>query len=142
MHLGVSLPSASIVCRCDGHNGNEQVDVIREIELGQARQEEAARWKHELAQQRGELERLYTQRMKHLHDLEDAAVSRAQDLQRAAERASFDMRQCMVAEDDRMRAARQVGVHRPPQPPTCTFYSQLRLFLVGYPSQRTCCSLL
>lgn len=84
------------------------MNVIRETELGQAREEEAARWRHDMAQQRGELDRLYSERLKHVRELEDAAALRAGELQRAAERAAFDMRQRMVAEDDRMRATLQV----------------------------------
>lgn len=89
------------------------MDVIRETELGQAREEESSRWRHEMTQQRGELERLYTERMKHVRELEEAAVSRAHELQRASERTSFDMRQRMVAEDDRMRSTLQVCLVSP-----------------------------
>jgi hypothetical protein len=107
--------------------GKEQVDVIREIEVGQAREQEAARWRHELSRQREELEKLYSQRLKHLHAIEEATAARAQDLQRAAERRSSDMEQRMVAEEDRMRAALQVRLDRPSphQPPGAPFNSAL-----------------
>lgn len=97
------------------------MDVIREIELGQAREEEAARWRHDMAQQRGELDRLYSERLKHVRVLEDAAALRACELQRAAERTSLDMRQRMVAEDDRMRSALQVCLGAP-FPAMCRYH--------------------
>lgn len=70
--------------------------------------EEAAKWRQELASERGELQRLYSERMRRLRDQEDAAAQRARDLQREAERAGFEQRQRMVAEDDRIRSLQQV----------------------------------
>lgn len=86
-----------------------QVDVIRQIELGQAREEEAAKWRQAMTQQREELETLYSERMRRLRDMEEAAVARVQDLHHAAKRTALEMRQRMLGEDDRMRASLQVG---------------------------------
>lgn len=84
------------------------MERVREIEVGQARMEEAAKWRKELATERAELERMYMERLRRLRDQEDAASQRACDLQREAERAAFEQRQRMVAEDDRIRALQQV----------------------------------
>eukprot|EP00892_Ulva_mutabilis_P008038 jgi/Ulvmu1/5606/UM023_0143.1 len=84
-----------------------QVERVREIEVGQARMEEAAKWRKELAHEREELERTYMERVRRLRDQEDAATQRARDLQREAERSAFEQRQRMVAEDDRIRSLQQ-----------------------------------
>lgn len=84
------------------------MERVREIEVGQARIEEAAQWRKELANERAELERIYMERLRRLRDQEDAAAQRASDLQRGAERSAFEQRQRMVAEDDRIRALQKV----------------------------------
>jgi hypothetical protein len=85
------------------------VERVRDIEVGQARLEEAARWRKEMSKERNELERLYSERMKRVRELEDSAAARARDMQREAERVAFEQRQRMVAEDDRIRAMQQVS---------------------------------
>lgn len=90
------------------------MERVREIEVGQVRMEEAAKWRKELAGEREELERMYMERVRRLRDQEDAATQRARDLQREAERSAFEQRQRMVAEDDRIRALQQVLC-----PPVC-----------------------
>jgi hypothetical protein len=80
-----------------------QVERVREIEVGEARLAEAARWRQEMRRERAELERLYGERVKRLREQEEALMSRAREQQRDVERAAFEHRQRLIEEDSRLR---------------------------------------
>jgi aspartyl/asparaginyl-tRNA synthetase len=88
-----------------------QVERIREIEVGQAKLAEAARWRRALQVERSELERLYSERVARLRTQEEALVAKVREQCREVERASFEQRQRVVEEDERMRTMHAVRLH-------------------------------
>jgi hypothetical protein len=85
-----------------------QVQRIREIEVGQAKLAEAARWRRALQVERAELERLYSDRVTRLRTQEEALVAKMREQCREVERVAFEQRQRVAEEDERMRAMHAV----------------------------------
>ena len=105
-----------------------QVERVREIEVGQARTQEAARWRKEIRRERAELERLYGERVKRVREQEEALLSRVREQQRDVERAAFEQRQRLLAEDSRQRSWQAV---RPSPLGVQLAFSSLALRLKG-----------
>jgi hypothetical protein len=85
-----------------------QVQRIREIEVGQVKLAEAARWRRALQVERAELERLYSDRVARLRTQEEALVAKMREQCREVECAAFEQRQRVAEEDERMRAMHAV----------------------------------
>ena len=97
------------------HEMQEQVRRVRDYEVGQARLEEGAKHRRQLADAREELERVHAERLRKLRAREESQMERVRAAEAALERAAYDHRQRLAQEHDKLRdakeaAAREEGV--------------------------------
>lgn len=85
---------------------DEQVRRVRDHEVGQARLEEAAKHRRQLADAREELERVHAERLRKLRAREESQMERVRSAEAALERAAYDHRQRLAAEHETLRAAK------------------------------------
>ena len=78
------------------------------MEVGQAKLQEAARWRKEIGNERIEMERLYSTRTRRLVEQEECLMSRVREQQRDLEAAAFTHRQRLLQDDARLRSWQQV----------------------------------
>ncbi len=88
----------------------EHVRRVREHEVGQARLEESAKHRRQLADAREELERVHAERLRKLRAREESQMERVRSAEAALERAAYDHRQRLAAEHDTLRDAKETAL--------------------------------
>ena len=87
----------------------ESVRRVRDHEVGQARLEEAAKHRRQIAEAREELERVHAERLRKLRAREESQTERVRSAETSLERAAYDHRQRLAAEHEALREAKDVA---------------------------------